>query len=208
MKPEFWLEAWQQGKRGFHSDAPHADLQRYAQEVFAEGTVLVPLCGASVDLAWLAEHGFRAVGVELSPVAVQEVVARDGLRRLEDRGPFEAYGNERITLLQGNYFDLEREHLGPLTGIWDRAALVAMHPDQRVAYTDVHKRLLDVDGNLLLNVLDYDASKRDGPPWAVSTEAVAQLWPGLELLDERTDAAKGGFAEVLDTMTRRLYRSR
>ena len=170
------------------------------------GTVLVPLCGASLDLPWLVEQGWTVVGVELSPIAVAEIAEREGLEPLPAVGPFKAVGNGAITVLCGDFFQLQPKHVGPLAGIWDRAALVAMHPDQRKDYLAVHKRVLG-EGVLLLNVLDYDATKADGPPWAVGEQAIADLWPGLELLDSKAEQPGGRIGKLIDAMTRRLYRS-
>lgn len=204
MKPEFWLQAWRDGRRGFHKDAAHPDLIEHASR-FAKGTVLVPLCGATHDLGWLVENGYQAVGVELSPIAIAELSERYQLQRTADRGPFQVVEGGGITVLQGDFFALEPSHVGPLGFIWDRAALVALHPTQREHYVALQKRLLGNAGGLLLNVLDYDRSKLDGPPWAVSREDVAALWGPLTLLDATVSPAEGRFAEVLDTMERLLY---
>lgn len=206
MQPEFWLEAWQTGRTAFHEAAPHADLVVHAAQVFPRGSVLIPLCGATHDLGWLAEQGWSAVGVELSPIAVDQLIERYGLEPRPARGPFAVHANAQITVLCGDFFALQPEFTGPLVGIWDRAALVAMHPDQRAAYVAVEQRV-GPDAALLLNVLDYDASKLDGPPWATSDAAVRQLWGALELLDVEESPAQGRFAEHVEVMIRRLYRS-
>lgn len=203
MRPEFWLQAWESGKRGFHMDEPHCDLCEHGPSVFETGSVLVPLCGATHDLGWLADNGFQAVGVELSPIAVGELVERYGLQAQGTRGRFEVFGNERITVLQGDFFQLEADHVGPVTGIWDRAALVAMHPDQRRDYVAVQQGLLG-PGALLLNVMDYDRTRMDGPPWATGDAVVRELWPGIELVDERSMQGQGRF-EVVGTVHTRLY---
>lgn len=204
MRPEFWIQAWENGRRGFHKPAPHPDLTAHAPS-FEKGTVLVPLCGATLDLGWLAERGYHAIGVELSPLAVNELSERHGLKAAGQRGAFQVVEGQGITVLQGDFFALTPADVGPVSFIWDRAALVALHPEQRADYVQLQRELKG-PGGLLLNVLDYDRTKLDGPPWAVSREDVAELWGELELLDATTSPAEGRFAAVLDTMTRLLYR--
>ena len=207
MKPAFWLEAWENGRRGFHMEQPNPDLVEYASR-FPKGSVLVPLCGASLDLGWLAERGYHAIGVELSPIAVAELVERHGLQPGRDRGGLEVVEGQGITVLMGDFFTLQPEHVGPLSFIWDRAALVALHPSQRQDYVSLQRELMGPETGLLLNVLNYDKSKLDGPPWAVTREDVAALWGDLELLDATSAPAQGRFAEYVDTMERLLYASR
>ncbi len=195
MKPEFWLEAWKSGKRGFHRDAVHPDLPAYARDVLPEnGTVLVPLCGATHDLKWLAGHGYHTIGVELSPIAAQELAERDGLVQDGELAPYTRWSADGITLLVGDFFALTPEHTGPVDAIWDRAALVALHPSMRADYLRVERSLLKPGGRLLLNVLSYDQSTRDGPPWSVSPELVEHLWPEAELIEKRTNGATPDFA--------------
>ena len=57
MKPEYWLERWQLGRIGFHRD--EANPRLVEQRSFFNDClrVLVPLCGKSHDLDWLAAHG-------------------------------------------------------------------------------------------------------------------------------------------------------
>ena len=194
MQPEFWLEAWKAGRRGFHRDSVHPDLQKHAHVLPAKGTVLVPLCGATHDLKWLADHGWTAIGVELSPLAVQELAARDGLTQVDDLGPYARWTAPGITVLVGDFFALTPEHIGQVDAIWDRAALVALSPDMRADYLQVERRLLRPGGALLLNVLSYDQTVRDGPPWSVPPDLVAALWPEAELVHQTADGPLAGFA--------------
>jgi len=82
MQPEFWLQRWQQGQIGFHRGEGMPLLERHwpALQVAPGGRVLVPLCGKSLDMHWLAAQGHRVLGVEISPLAVQQFFAEAGLR--------------------------------------------------------------------------------------------------------------------------------
>ena len=65
MKPEFWKERWVRGEIGFHQAEVEPGLVTHLGGL-APTRVLVPLCGKSLDLAWLATQGHQVVGVELS----------------------------------------------------------------------------------------------------------------------------------------------
>lgn len=205
MHRQFWIEAWENGNRGFHLEEPNPHLCEYAPVVFGnDGRILVPLCGASHDLEYLLRCGYDAVGVELSPIAARELADRDNLAPVApDR--FEKPG---VRLLLADFFETTLDQTGPITGIWDRAALVALHPDQREAYVAKQRELLRDGGALLLNTVTYDASRVDGPPWSVDTSTVQRLWPEATVISASEVSAGGRFAEAgIETVTVRLWQA-
>src|SRR5512138_1105185 len=74
MKRDFWLERWERGETGFHQDEINPYLLQHWPELHVApgGEVFVPLCGKSLDMVWLRERGYFVLGVELSPIAVQD----------------------------------------------------------------------------------------------------------------------------------------
>src|SRR6185503_16503780 len=67
MHREFWINRWNENQIGFHVKGVNPLLTRFWPS--ARGRVLVPLCGKSEDLRWLAERRHEVVGVEFSLVA-------------------------------------------------------------------------------------------------------------------------------------------
>ncbi len=82
MHKDFWQERWAHNEIGFHLDDVHPGMRRHWPRLaLPDGaTVLVPLCGKSLDLAWLAGQGFNVVGVELSEKAVEAFFFRAAAR--------------------------------------------------------------------------------------------------------------------------------
>ena len=74
MQPEFWHKKWASNQIGFHLPEVNPYLQRHWPELRSRQTarVLVPLCGKSLDLAWLAGRGHQVLGVELSEKAIED----------------------------------------------------------------------------------------------------------------------------------------
>src|SRR5690606_35246298 len=64
MDPEFWLGRWQEGRTNFHQDQVMPLLRRHWADlqIPTGSQVLVPLCGKSLDMAWLAAQGYRVLG--------------------------------------------------------------------------------------------------------------------------------------------------
>ena len=74
-----WLKRWREGRTGFHEGRPNDLLVHHAARLAGCRRVLVPLCGKSEDLAFLAARGHDVVGVELAEQAVQAFFAEHDL---------------------------------------------------------------------------------------------------------------------------------
>ena len=146
---------------------------------------MVPLCGKSVDVHWLAQR-YDTVGVELCELAVRAFhEASDRAVTPEEDGAFQAWRSEGLTMLQGDVFELQPRHVEGVDRVWDRAALVALTPDQRSRYVGTLRELLPAGTSILLNALVYDDAVMDGPPHAVGEDEVRTLYAGarVEILD-------------------------
>jgi thiopurine S-methyltransferase len=179
-----WLQRWATGNIGFHRREVHPALMRHWQPT--AGSVLVPLCGKSLDLRWLAERGHTVVGVELAERAVADFFAEQGLRHERRYGPVPAWVASElpITIYQGDYFAVDGLQCDAL---YDRAALIALPPDVRRRYAAHTDRLLRPGAFRLVVTLEYEQRLVGGPPFAVAADEVEAHWPGLDLL-ERTAA--------------------
>ena len=73
MDEDFWQRRWACNEIGFHLSEVNPYLQQFwpALNVASGAQVLVPLCGKSLDMIWLAEQGYRVLGVELAQAAVE-----------------------------------------------------------------------------------------------------------------------------------------
>ncbi len=173
-----WHKRWEEGRIGFHRETVNAHLQTHA-DALLEGArrILVPLCGKSVDMPWLAERGVEVVGVELVDRAVREFWSMLGVTPEEDA--FHAFVRTisgPITVLQGDIFQAQLTHIGTVDAVYDRAAMIAMPPDQQQRYADHLLRLLRPGGRMLLVTLDMPRPLTQGPPFSVPPERVQALF--------------------------------
>lgn len=217
MDADFWLERWREGRTGFHMQRVTPLLQKYWPMLAlpAESRVLVPLCGKSLDMAWLAGQGFRVLGVELSPLAVEAFFDENALKAdVHDSRFGRHYTAGTIEIICGDIFALDAQTLASCTGVYDRAALVALPADMRPRYADhLYGQLADTCQGLLLT-LEYEQSQMDGPPFSVTEDEVhalfdahteAQLTDRRDILDKEPKFKKRGLSR-LDTAVYRLSR--
>ena len=178
METDFWHHRWHTAQIGFHLNEVNPYLVQYwpQLDVPKGSRVLVPLCGKSVDLLWLAQQGYEVVGVELSPLAVAAFFAEQGL--VADKKmtkTHEVWQNGAITLFCGDFFDLRPEDIGLIEAVYDRAALIALPETMRQGYIRHLMMLCPAPVKSLLVTLFYEQSRMDGPPFAVSPEEVQNL---------------------------------
>jgi thiopurine S-methyltransferase len=189
MEPKFWQERWARNQIGFHLPEVNPYLQRHWAASAKGARVLVPLCGKSLDLMWLASQGSRVMGVELSEQAVEAFFSEQNLTpRVTERGAFKVYQADSIEIWCGDFFALDAEALADCTALYDRAALIALPPLMRAQYAEHLNACLRAGCQGLLITLDYDQTQKAGPPFAVTDDEVQVLlgsqW-ALEMLEER-----------------------
>lgn len=208
MNPEFWHERWQRGEIGWHLDQVNAHLEAHwpRLQLPLSSQVLVPLCGKSRDLLWLAARGHRVLGVELSPLAVAGFFSEQGLtpERSPD-GPFDRFELDEIRLLCGDFFDLRRAQIGDLAAFYDRGALIALPPELRGPYAQRLAALTPAGSRGLLITLEYTQGEMAGPPFSVPEDEVGALfggafrveqWADLEVLAENPGLAARGLSRL------------
>lgn len=174
MQVDYWQAKWKAGQIGFHEDAVNPQLIAHSACFESPGRVLVPLCGKSRDLWWLAEQGHDVVGVELATEAATQFFAEACVTpQKEQLGTHTRYQHGRVQYWQGDFFALDTASLGTFNYWYDRAALIAMPAAMRETYVRHLCGLLHRDARGLLITLDYDQEAMTGPPFSVSAADVA-----------------------------------
>ncbi len=178
MEKSFLLERWERNETGFHQKVTNAYLQRYwACVASPPEPVFVPLCGKSLDLLWLRDHGHPVLGVELSDIAIHGFFSEHQLTPKQIHLPkFESFSAGQIEILWGNFFDLDKKQFEHVSAVYDRAALVALPSDLRQSYVTHMRNILPAGIRLLLVTFDYSAHEIKGPPFPVSPDEVHRLF--------------------------------
>jgi thiopurine S-methyltransferase len=196
MEHDFWHERWQRGEIGFHQGDVHPDLARHCPAVgCAPGAqVFAPLCGKSLDLAWLVAQGQRVLGVELSMIAAEAYFASQGLEPgRSTEGPFTRLEAGACAILVGDFFALEPAQLAGTGALYDRAALIALPAPMRERYAARLASLLPAGTRGLLITVDYPPADMQGPPFPVPAAEVQRLHGGAFTVERlaRRDALAG-----------------
>lgn len=179
MRAKFWHERWENNQIGFHQQTINSYLQEFwpclATPVGSE--VFVPLCGKSRDMLWLRAEGYKVLGIELSPIAVQDFFAENDLQpQITMEGAFERWQADGLTILLGDFFALTAEQLSQCQSVYDRASLIALPPDMRSRYVEHLRTIMPSQAKTLLVTNEYDQQAMSGPPFAVLEAEVRELY--------------------------------
>lgn len=181
---EKWLSLWEAGDTGWHQEKGSAALRKFWPRLAPGSRVLVPLCGKSADLLWLADQGCSVTGVELSEIATRAFFEEAGIHfEISESNDSKRYASREhhLQIVVGDYFKFADE---PFDALYDRASLVALPPQMRPAYVRHTNTLLTSEAAKLLLTLEYDQSMVSGPPFSVLSEEVRAYWPELSRVGE------------------------
>src|SRR3546814_18511093 len=103
-------------------------------------------------MIWLAEQGHRVLGVELSSLAVEQFFSENKLHPDTHTSPAgQHYVAGNIEIICGDIFAMDATMLSGCTGVYDRAALVALPAPMRDRsvdhiYRQLSRQYLSTDG--------------------------------------------------------------
>jgi thiopurine S-methyltransferase len=176
MQADFWHQKWQKNEIGFH--LPEANpllVKHFSKLQLKKGArVFLPLCGKTLDIAWLLAQGYRVAGAELSVIAIEELFKNLNLTpNINTLGEISHYSAANIDIFVGDIFKVSPAMLGAVDAVYDRAALVALPDEMRKLYT-AHLQTLTNQAPQLLICFEYDQTLHVGPPFSISAEEVKQ----------------------------------
>ncbi|MGB3299419.1 MAG: thiopurine S-methyltransferase [Phormidesmis sp.] len=184
MNASFWLEKWKNNNIAFHNSEANPLLIKYFKtlSLAAGSRIFLPLCGKTLDIAWLLSQGYRVVGAELSEIAIEQLFMTLGKQpKIVEVDKLKHYSAEDIDIFVGDIFDLSSSVLGAADAIYDRAALVALPKEVRNRYT-AHLMKITAKAPQMIICYVYDQALMEGPPFSVSDEEIYQHYQDSYML--------------------------
>ncbi|WP_417864156.1 thiopurine S-methyltransferase [Vreelandella venusta] len=202
-----WRQRWQEGRIGFHLSDTHPALAQYwpTLNVTPGAKVLVPLCGKSLDMRWLADEGHPVLGIELAPEAIEQFLAQRNasVSRYTQAG-FNVSRQGSVELWCGDFFHLHIKQAAEVGAFYDRASLIALPPATRERYAFHLAQLVPPGAKGLLVGLTHD-DHNAGPPYSVPNSEIEHLFmPNFRVeLVENREVDERGRSESVWVLERR-----
>lgn len=177
---QHWLDAWKNGRTGFHLSEVNQFLKQFmppAPHNNIRPHVLVPLCGKSLDIIWLASQGYNVIGIEASQIAVETFFEENELKpEITPLGEHTLFTSKNITVILGDFFTLNPKDVPACNTYYDRAALIALPESLRKPYAEQVQRLLTPGASGLLISMVYEHKKGTGPPFSLTRFDLKKLF--------------------------------
>jgi thiopurine S-methyltransferase len=171
-----WLQLWKSNGDVFTLPSVNENLVHFEAELIPPFTVareqpaavLVPLCGRSADLQWLAKRSYKVVGIDaIAEPLRQWAFENGGLEPVVETDVMSSYRSlwyPNLSLLHGNIFDLRPEALGSVLfdAVWDRGGITSLARADRVQYANLLSSVMQPSGKLLLEFLSCNLKDFDG----------------------------------------------
>lgn len=176
---QFWHNMWRDGHIPFHLAEVNPDLIQYwsKMSLHSKATVLVPLCGKSLDMVWLCNQGYRVIGIELSDIAVTQLAEEHKLCFEKEKiGNAFRYFMDSMEIWVADLFELPQSVIPPVDAVYDRAALIALPQNLRSTYVNKCLDWLVSGGKIFLKSKVYNQNDMQGPPFSVPDHEIFELY--------------------------------
>jgi len=214
-----WSKRWDDSLTGWHRNQPHHFLMKYGDKIIPNFSssvdsattsckednttdhqavrIFVPLCGKTVDMAFLAEHNgiSEVVGIDGVQKALEEFSDENPTLQIKQgyEGSVERFLGKGISLFKGDFFELNYDDTmtsKKFDCILDRASLVAIQPQLREKYVDIIGKLVKPGASILLITVDRregtESAKLKGPPFSVDENEVIRLFQNRDWVQSVT----------------------
>ena len=173
-----WHERWVTEQIGWHRPVYNDMMVKHWASIGAKpyGTVLVPLCGKSLDMVWLAERGHNVIGLEMVELAVETFFRERNLT--PEKAASQQHTTYRCgpyTVYHGDALALEANTL-QVDAWYDRAAMIALPATARVGYVQQLRDQTSPGAVGLLITYAYPQEEMEGPPFSLPDEEVYRLF--------------------------------
>jgi thiopurine S-methyltransferase len=223
MEHSFWHQRWEENRIGFHLAETNDLLAKYLPclELQQGDKIFVPLCGKTLDMIYLEQQGLQVVGNEISPLAVNDffednhlpykskILKTNSAQVNKDKLEMKSYFTDQIEIIQGDFFQLEKNMLSGVNTVYDRASMVALPENMRKNYVDHLLKILPRPIKILLVSLEYDQKLKQGPPFSVHEDEIAYFYQNdfdINLLyTQETPMKQRGEVSKKMTMKEKVY---
>jgi len=179
MEISFWESKWRKGQIGFHMENGYEPLKKYWQklEIIKNPNVLVPLCGKSVDLVWLAGQGAQVYGIEVIKQAVLDFFRDQQITPAESKeNDLKLYKAGPIEIWNGDFFRVKPELMPSIDVVYDKGGLVALPLDSQKRYVEKLYSFTHPKSKILLHHFEYPQDEMEGPPFSIPLARIRELF--------------------------------
>jgi len=178
MEKEYWLNKWQTNDTPWHSQEINRNLIDNIDKLELQpgNCILVPLCGKTKDMLWLADRGYHVIGIELCPMACTDFFKELNIEpRIANEDSFQKYQHKNIEIYCVDVFKLTEGSLPTIHAVYDNRALIALPPSMQKKYVDHLVACIGTHVKYMLLTIESSCVVT-GPPFSINRADVDSLF--------------------------------
>ena len=187
MEKDFWQQAWNDGKTGFHqSEYSEIMVQTFKEADLNNKNVLLPLAGKSNDIKYFLEKGATVIAIEIVKNAILQFFEENKLDY--ETQNFEGgthYQAENLHFFHADFFNspayLQEFNLKKIDIIYDRASNVALPTEMRRTYYRTIESLKNDQTKFLIITFMHDGPLDFGPPFLIPKDEILQSYKNMKV---------------------------
>jgi len=208
---DFYNTRYENGIAPWHRPVVNWNLIKHYKQLSPEGQlkkkVLVPLCGKTCDIKYLADQGHVVVGVEFCENPCREIFERDNIEYSERwveacEGKLFESKCGKIKVYCCDFFKFGPEVEGRFEAVWESGCQI--EHDDRMKYYDQMKLITAPGCRWLTGLYQYDSSIYSGIPYSVPhDQLVAKLGEDFDIISvekKTTSVVEGETAPANEQM--------
>ncbi|KAF9165248.1 hypothetical protein DFQ26_000406 [Actinomortierella ambigua] len=171
VREEGWDKLWEKDIHPWDNPTPSPALVEVIEQkpikdqIPKSGRVLVPGCGRGVDVFYLGNEQRSAIGMDISPIAVQQC---------KDIRESKGIPASHADFMVADFFTHEAPE-GGYSLIYDYTFFCAIDPSLRAAWAKKMAEVIPSGGVLITLIFPLRAPDEKGPPFYVTVDAYRSL---------------------------------
>ena len=162
---EFWEEKWTTSTTFWDKGESTPGLKYAVDNGYFKGHALVPGCGSGYDVEYLANHGYQATGLDISPTCIKK--CKDIYNGLEN-----------ANFICADFFN----HVEQYDSAFDYTFFCAIDPAMRKAWGQAYSKLIKSGGAIIILMFPLAEMAAVGPPHTATFDAYKESLPDFELI--------------------------
>ena len=141
----------------------------------------------------------KQLAAELSEVAITQLFEELGAApTVAETEHGKVYAKDGLTVFVGDIFKLSAKDVGNISGVYDRAALVALPSQLRAQYASHLMEITHKAPQLIIS-FEYNQDELAGPPFSVNEHTVASLYADSYVINRlERSVLEGGLKGKVD----------
>ena len=185
MEKNFWKEAWDENRIGFHQSAYNPIMMKAFSSIDLKNkNILIPLAGRSLDIDYFLEREANVFAVEIVEQAIVEYFKiTQKSYDSESYENFTLYKHKNLKFYSGDFFNSPNFIDSDIDYVYDRASNIALPKHLRETYYSTIQELSNKSTKYFILTYTHDGDKDFGPPFYVPDNEIVEAYSnmGVEL---------------------------